>query len=317
MSGISKFFESYEVRALTDVSLEVRRGEVFGLVGPARSGKTTALRILAGRLRPTEGRVRAFGRSLRLASTRARIGCLLASPGSSGASGWLGFLGKLFAGSQAGRGRTGNSVAVQTQRRGRLAQVFAKNVDLVILDEPFSGLDGRQRRELAELIVAMKQRGKTVIYTSRLLSEVRTLCDRVAIFYEGKVQASGTLEDLLIDLDAVRFTAPVLPQVISEHVLEVIREELARVPEFGGRAVEPAAGPASESLPDRAHSVPGATGPASQSVLAPLVAASARAASQDTSVSGAPGAEPDCIDHQKLAKLTSPVTEHAKRPKEP
>src|SRR6185369_17170605 len=99
--------------------------------------------------------------------------------------------------------------------------------DLVILDEPTSGLDPIGCREVKDLILALARRGKTVILSSHLLSDVEDVCDRVVIYYGGKIQAQGTLGDLLAKPDSVRITSPILPRETMERLLEIIRRDVA------------------------------------------------------------------------------------------
>jgi ABC-2 type transport system ATP-binding protein len=113
------------------------------------------------------------------------------------------------------------------QRRIGLAQALINDPDLVILDEPTSGLDPIGCREVKDLIVAVARRGKTVILSSHLLADVEDVCDRVVIYYGGRVQAMGTLKDLLAKPDSVRITTPVLSRSTLERVLAVIRADVA------------------------------------------------------------------------------------------
>jgi len=113
------------------------------------------------------------------------------------------------------------------QRRIGLAQALINDPDLVILDEPTSGLDPIGCREVKDLILALARRGKTVILSSHLLSDVEDVCDRVVIYYGGRVQAMGPLKDLLARPDAIRITSPALPRETMERVLEIIRKDVA------------------------------------------------------------------------------------------
>ena len=113
------------------------------------------------------------------------------------------------------------------QRRIGLAQALINDPDLIILDEPTAGLDPIGCREVKDLIVALARRGKTVILSSHLLSDVEDVCDRVVIYYGGKIQAAGTLKDLLAEPDTLRITTPVLPRETLEKVLAIIRQDVA------------------------------------------------------------------------------------------
>src|SRR4026209_659224 len=108
------------------------------------------------------------------------------------------------------------------QRRIGLAQALIKDPDLVILDEPTAGLDPIGCLEVKDLILALARRGKTVILSSHLLSDVEDVCDRVVILYGGKVQALGTLRELLAKPDRVRLTMTPLPRETMQRVLELI-----------------------------------------------------------------------------------------------
>jgi ABC-2 type transport system ATP-binding protein len=113
------------------------------------------------------------------------------------------------------------------QRRIGLAQALINDPDLVILDEPTAGLDPIGCREVKDLIVALARRGKTVILSSHLLSDVEDVCDRVVIYYGGRIQAQGTLKELLSTPDAVRITTPTLSRATMEKILEIIRRDVS------------------------------------------------------------------------------------------
>jgi ABC-2 type transport system ATP-binding protein len=113
------------------------------------------------------------------------------------------------------------------QRRIGLAQALINDPDLVILDEPTAGLDPIGCREVKDLIIALARRGKTVILSSHLLSDVEDVCDHVVIYYGGKIQAAGTLKNLLATPDTLRITTPVLPRETLEKVLATIRRDVS------------------------------------------------------------------------------------------
>jgi len=249
--GLTKVFKDFwgraKARAVDNVDFEVRRGEVFGLLGPNGSGKSTTVKLILGLLNPTKGRIEVFGHSTRHVATKARIGYL---PEESylyrylNSHETLDFFGNLFhlpkdqrenrseqllemVGLSQTRTRAVGEFSKGMQRRIGLAQALINDPDLVILDEPTSGLDPIGCREVKDLILALARRGKTVILSSHLLSDVEDVCDRVVIYYGGKIQAQGTLGDLLAKPDSVRITSPILPRETMERLLEIIRRDVA------------------------------------------------------------------------------------------
>ena len=249
--GLTKVFKDFwgrpKARAVDGVDFEVRRGEVFGLLGPNGSGKSTTIKMLLGLLHPTKGVIEVFGRSPRDVKTKARIGYL---PEESylyrylDSRETLDFFGNLFTlpkderarrseqlldmvGLTGARTRAVGEFSKGMQRRIGLAQALINDPDLVILDEPTAGLDPIGCREVKDLIVALARRGKTVILSSHLLSDVEDVCDRVVIYYGGKIQAQGTLKELLATPNAVRITTPTLPRATMEKVLEIIRRDVS------------------------------------------------------------------------------------------
>jgi ABC-2 type transport system ATP-binding protein len=249
--GLTKVFRDFwgrpKARAVDDVDFDVRRGEVFGLLGPNGSGKSTTVKLLLGLLYPTKGRIEVFGHSPRHVPTKARIGYL---PEESylyrylNSRETLDFFGNLFrlprgerdnrteqllemVGLSQTRTRPVGEFSKGMQRRIGLAQALINDPDLVILDEPTSGLDPIGCREVKDLILALARRGKTVILSSHLLADVEDVCDRVVIYYGGRIQAMGTLKDLLAKPDALRITMPALPRETLERVLEIIRHDVA------------------------------------------------------------------------------------------
>ena len=250
MRGLTKVFKDFwnrpKARAVDNVDFEVRKGEVFGLLGPNGSGKSTTVKLLLGLLNPTRGHIEVFGHSPRHVQTKSRIGYL---PEESylyrylNSRETLDFFGNLFHLSKAERNSRAEQLLemvglgkTQTraigefskgmQRRIGLAQALINDPDLVILDEPTAGLDPIGCREVKDLIVALARRGKTVILSSHLLADVEDVCNRVVIYYGGKIQAAGSLKDLLAEPDTLRITTPVLPRETLERVLEIIRKDI-------------------------------------------------------------------------------------------
>ncbi|PYJ08768.1 MAG: ABC transporter ATP-binding protein [Verrucomicrobia bacterium] len=249
--GLTKVFKDFwgrpKARAVDNVDFEVRRGEVFGLLGPNGSGNSTTVKLMLGLLYPTKGHIEVFGHSPRHVATKARIGYL---PEESYLYRYLNsretleFFGNLFhlrkdrrqdraeqllemVGLSQTRTRAVGEFSKGMQRRIGLAQALINDPDLVILDEPTSGLDPIGCREVKDLIVALARRGKTVILSSHLLADVEDVCDRVVIYYGGKVQAMGALKELLARPDSIRITTPALPRQTMTRVLEIIRQDVA------------------------------------------------------------------------------------------
>jgi ABC-2 type transport system ATP-binding protein len=251
VQGLTKVFKDFwgrpKARAVDNVDFEVRRGEVFGLLGPNGSGKSTTVKLLLGLLYPTKGHIEVFGHSPSHVATKARIGYL---PEESylyrylDSHETLDFFGNLFrlprndrksradqllemVGLSQTQMRMVGEFSKGMQRRIGLAQALINDPDLVILDEPTSGLDPIGCREVKDLILALARRGKTVLLSSHLLADVEDVCDRVVIYYGGKVQAMGTLKDLLATPDTIQITTPALPRETMERLLAILRKDVA------------------------------------------------------------------------------------------
>lgn len=247
--GLTKVFKDFwgrpKARAVDNVDFEIRRGEIFGLLGPNGSGKSTTIKMLLGLLYPTKGHITVFNQSPRDVRTKARIGYLpeesylyrYLNPGET-----LDFFGSLFqldssdrrnrteqliemVGLNQARSRTVGEFSKGMQRRIGIAQALVNDPDLIILDEPTAGLDPLGCREVKDLIMALARRGKTVILSSHLLADVEDLCDRVVIYYGGRIHAQGPLHDLLARPDQVRITAPILSRETTEKALAILRAE--------------------------------------------------------------------------------------------
>ncbi len=249
--GLTKVFKDFwgrpKARAVDQVDFEVRRGEVFGLLGPNGSGKSTTVKMLLGLLYPTRGHIEVFGKSPRHVATKTRIGYL---PEESylyrylDSRETLDFFGNLFhlstaerrqrteqllemVGLTQTRTRAVGEFSKGMQRRIGLAQALINDPDLVILDEPTAGLDPIGCREVKDLILALARRGKTVLLSSHLLADVEDVCDRVVIYYGGRIQAMGPLQQLLSKPDTVRITTPPLSRENMQRVLDIIRADVA------------------------------------------------------------------------------------------
>ena len=247
------FWHRPKVRAVNDISFEIRRGEVFGLLGPNGSGKSTTIKMLLGLLHPTRGQLRVLGASPRAVKAKARVGYL---PEESylypylTSEETLHFFGRLFdlsrqerderieqllhmIGMQHARRRVVGEFSKGMARRIGLAQALINDPDLVILDEPTSGLDPLGCRQVKNLIQTLAQRGKTVLLSSHLLADVEDVCDRVAILYNGKIQAMGSIHQLLEQRSRYRLTLPdALPPEQLQEVLQAVRERLGAEPDI-------------------------------------------------------------------------------------
>jgi ABC-2 type transport system ATP-binding protein len=204
------------VEAVRGVTFDVRAGETFGLLGPNGAGKTTTIKTILQLIRPDRGAIRLFGAALSLSSLR-RLGYMPENPyvyQYLRAPEFLDLCGRLLSlDARTRRQRTEEMLALvglthavdrpigrfskgMLQRVG-LAQALLHDPELLILDEPMSGLDPIGRRQVREIIMAQRARGKTLIFTSHVLSDVELLCDRIAIINRGEVVARGTLDELL------------------------------------------------------------------------------------------------------------------------
>ena len=211
------FLKKKRVRALDDLSLEVKRGEIFGFLGPNGAGKTTTLKLLMQLIYPTSGSARILGHSIADVSTRARIGYLPENPYFydylSGRE-LLEYTAALFGIPTREAGVRNNEllgqVGLDADRANRqlrkyskgmlqrigIAQALVNDPEIVFMDEPMSGLDPIGRREVRDLLLSLRQQGKTIFFSSHILSDVEALCDRAAILTRGKLVRCGTVDEL-------------------------------------------------------------------------------------------------------------------------
>lgn len=246
------FWRRPKVAAVQDVSLDVQRGEVFGLLGPNGSGKSTTIKMILGLLHPTNGTLTVLGHDPRDVKTKSRVGYL---PEESylypylTAEETLNFYGKLFdlsptvretriqqllemIGLSHARRRTVGEFSKGMMRRIGLAQALINDPDLIILDEPTSGLDPIGCRQMKDLILTLAKRGKTVLLSSHLLADVEDVCDRVMILYNGRIQASGPMRELLEVRARTRIWLPTeLDPAALRRVLDAVREVIGDEPE--------------------------------------------------------------------------------------
>lgn len=247
--GLTKVFKDFWMRprvtAVDGLDLVVQPHQVFGLLGPNGSGKSTTIKMILGLLFPTKGRVAVFGQLPSDVKTKARVGYL---PEESylyrflNARETLDFYGRIFnldrrernkridmlldmVGLQAVQRRPVGEFSKGMQRRIGLAQALINDPDLLILDEPTTGLDPLGTRQIKDLILNLKQRGKTVLLCSHLLADVEDVCDRVTILYGGKIRALGTIDELLRVSDSTQFETDHLDPALVEKVRELLQRE--------------------------------------------------------------------------------------------
>lgn len=206
-----------KVEAVRGIDFEVRKGEIFGLLGPNGAGKTTTIKALLQLIFPSRGTISLFGSMSPGPDAMRRLGYLPESPyvyQYLRAHEFLDLCGRLCGMSAADRARRSDELIARVglagatdrpigrfskgmlQRIG-LAQALLHEPELLILDEPMSGLDPIGRKEVRDLILEERARGRTILFTSHILSDVERLCDRVAIVHRGKVTAYGALDELL------------------------------------------------------------------------------------------------------------------------
>lgn len=252
--GLTKVYKDFwrrpKVKALDDLSFDLRPGEVFGLLGPNGSGKSTTIKLFLGLLFPTRGRVTVFGRNPRDVRVKQRIGFM---PEETylypylTAEETLEFFARIFGlpprerrkrvdslikmvGLTGARKRPLSEFSKGMARRIGLAQALIGDPDLLLLDEPTTGLDPIGTREVKDLIIELRARGKTILLSSHLLADVEDICDRVAILYGGKLRCIGSVNELLEEKHVTQITAEDIDEATVQSVLDVIRQRAGEVP---------------------------------------------------------------------------------------
>jgi ABC-2 type transport system ATP-binding protein len=246
--NLSKIYRDFwgrkKVHALKSLDIEVRQGEIFGLLGPNGSGKSTTIKLILGLLFPTSGRVLVFDKDASETSKNERIGYL---PEESylykflTAEETLDFYGRLFDMSGADRKRrvdeliqlVGLSGAKHRQlreyskgmaRRVGLAQALINDPDLILLDEPTTGLDPIGTREMKDLIISLRNQGKTILLCSHQLADVQDVCDRVAILHQGELKELGRVSELLKVQSVTEIHAEGLSDEVKAEIAELIKQ---------------------------------------------------------------------------------------------
>jgi ABC-2 type transport system ATP-binding protein len=205
------------VEAVRDVSFEVRRGEVFGFLGPNGAGKTTSLKMLMGLIFPSQGQAEVLGLPVPSRKARRRLGYLPEAPyfyDYLTPEEFLDLVGALSdvprperrrradrliarVGLEHARGRPLRTFSKGMLQRVGIAQALMGDPELVVLDEPMTGLDPLGRKEMRDLIFDLKKEGRTVFYSTHILPDLEMTCDRVAIVFAGRTHSVGPLGDLL------------------------------------------------------------------------------------------------------------------------
>ena len=230
--------------ALDHLDLQIKQGEVFGLLGPNGSGKSTTLKLLLGLIIPSDGEARIFGLPPESLEARRRVGFLPENPyfyGFLNGDETLRFYGKLcgvtgnklkkrieelidLVGLQNGRERPLRSYSKGMLQRIGLAQALIHDPDLLFLDEPTAGVDPLGSAQIRDLIHRLKKMGKTVIFSSHLLEQVQEVADRVAIFSLGKKVLEGSIESLLVENQSTQIN---IPADLTSEQQQRLRQALA------------------------------------------------------------------------------------------
>jgi ABC-2 type transport system ATP-binding protein len=247
------FWGRQKVRALKALDLTVTRGEVFGLLGPNGSGKTTTIKLLLGLLFPTEGEALVFGKPATDVSKNERLGYL---PEESylyrflTAEETLDFYGRLFdmpakvreqrvdslikmVGLDRARKRQLQEYSKGMTRRIGLAQALINDPELILLDEPTSGLDPIGTREMKDMILRLKAEGKTIVMCSHLLADVQDVCDRIAILHQGELKELGRVDELLRVADVTQIRAKNLSADCQNEIRSVISKHHGELESIG------------------------------------------------------------------------------------
>ncbi len=233
-----------KVKILRGISLDVKKGEIFGYLGPNGAGKTTTIKCILGLIFPEEGEIKIFGQPNLSLQAKEQIGFLPENPyfyDHLTASEFLHFYGQLSTFKKQKKEEKVNSLLhlvgleqsanLQLRKFSRgmlqrigMAQTLLNDPSLVLLDEPLGGLDPIGRKEIRDIIVSLKEKGKTVFLSSHILQDIEMICDRVAIIVDGQIINQGKLQDLISE--KVLFTEVVVSG-IEKKDLEGIGEGLS------------------------------------------------------------------------------------------
>jgi ABC-2 type transport system ATP-binding protein len=249
--GLAKTFRlgffRKKIEAVRDVGFDVKRGEIFGFLGPNGAGKTTTLKMMMGLIFPSRGQAEVLGRSVPSLEAKRRLGYLPETPyfyDYLTPEEFLDLVGALSDVPRAERRRRADRLIARVgldHARGRPLRKFSKGMlqrvgiaqslmgdpELVVLDEPMTGLDPLGRKEIRDLIVELKREGRTVFYSTHILPDVEMTCDRVAMVFAGRTRSVGPLGSLLsarllstevrLAPDVGRGGLPPLPEGARQH----------------------------------------------------------------------------------------------------
>lgn len=243
------FWGRKKVYALKSLDIEVRQGEIFGLLGPNGSGKSTTIKLILGLLFPTSGRAFVFGKDSTDVSKNERVGYL---PEESylykflNAEETLDFYGRLFempadvrraraerlikmVGLERSRRRQLREYSKGMTRRIGLAQALINEPDLLVLDEPTTGLDPLGSKDMKDLILKLRDEGKTILLCSHQLADVQDVCDRIAILHQGELKELGRVDSLLKVRDVTEVHAKGLSDQAKLEIQDVIKRHGGQV----------------------------------------------------------------------------------------
>jgi ABC-2 type transport system ATP-binding protein len=250
-------FWGRRVRAVENLSLDVLAGEIFGLLGPNGAGKTTTLKMLLGFVKPSSGQAWISGHGVGTVASRRSLGYLPENPALYEflrGDEYLAFAGRLAGMSRADARKRAGELLERVGLAGRadrpirkfskgmvqrlgLAQALIGDPRIVILDEPMSGLDPIGRKDVRDLMLQLREEGRTVLFSTHILSDVEAICDRVGIMVEGRLTDCGALADLVapearaVEL-VVENVAPALVEKLEQDGTRVLRRDRATVLTF-------------------------------------------------------------------------------------
>jgi len=244
-----KRFSRKKVIALDGLDLEIRKGEIFGLLGPNGSGKTTTLKLLLGIISPTKGEAFVLGKPVKDIHVKGKVGYMPEGPyfyEFLNPVELLDFYGQLFSINKRQRRNKIDELLELvglSPYRNRIIRNFSKGMlqrigiavsmlndpELLFLDEPTIGLDPLGSMEMKSLFYRLKDKGKTILLSSHLLSEVEKSCDRVGILYNGRMVKLGEIQELLSIKDEVQITTEELSDDAKKKIEKIVEESGARV----------------------------------------------------------------------------------------